>query len=79
LFIQNFVHRAHHLVKLTHKGAQWEFGPLQETAMDDLKQALLTSPALWPINYKFDAPVILSVDIAIGFILLQCDLDNVKL
>jgi hypothetical protein len=82
LFIQNFAHRAHHLVKLTHKGAQWEFGPLQETAMDDLKQALLTSLALWPINYKSDAPVILSVDtshIAIGFILSQCDLDNVKL
>jgi hypothetical protein len=72
LFIQNFAHQAHHLVKLTRKGAQWEFGPIQETAMDNLKQALLTSPALWPINYKSDAPVILSVNtshIAIGFIL----------
>jgi RNase H-like domain found in reverse transcriptase len=72
----------HHLVKLTRKGAQWEFGPLQETAMDNIKQALLTSLALQPINYKSDAPVILSVDtshIAIGFILSQCDLDNVKL
>jgi RNase H-like domain found in reverse transcriptase len=50
--------------------------------MDDLKQALLMSLALQPINYKSDAPVILSVDtshIAIGFILSQCDLDNVKL
>jgi RNase H-like domain found in reverse transcriptase len=50
--------------------------------MDNLKQALLTFAALWPINYKSDAPVILSINtshIAIGFILLQCDLDNVKL
>jgi hypothetical protein len=82
LFIWNFAHQAHHLVKLTCKGAQWEFDPLQETAMDNLKQALLTSLALQPINYKSDAPGILSIDtshIAIGFILSQCDLDNVKL
>jgi hypothetical protein len=82
LFIRNFAHRAHHLVKLTRKGAEWEFGPDQLTAMDDLKQALLTSPALKPIDYKSEAPVILSVDtsyIAIGFILSQCDPDNPKL
>jgi hypothetical protein len=82
LFIWNFVHWAHHLVKLTRKGAQWEFGPLQETAMDELKQALLTSLALQPINYKSNTPVILSINtshIAIGFILSQCELDNVKL
>jgi hypothetical protein len=82
LFIKNFAHRAHHLVKLTRKGAEWEFGPNQISAMDDLKQVLLTSPALRPINYHSEAPVILSVDtsyIAIGFILSQCDIDNPKL
>jgi hypothetical protein len=82
LFIKNFAHRAHHLVKLTRKGAEWEFGPDQQAAMDDLKQALLTSPALKPIDYKSDAPVILSVDtsyIAVGFILSQCDLENPRL
>jgi hypothetical protein len=50
--------------------------------MDDLKQALLSSPALRPINYKSDSPVILSVDtsyIAIGFILSQCDTNNPRL
>ena len=76
LFIKNFAHRAHHLVKLTRKGAEWEFGADQLATMNDLKQALLTSPALRPIDYKSDAPVILSVDtshIAIGFILSQCD------
>ena len=27
LFINNFAHHAHHLIKLTRKGAPWEFGP----------------------------------------------------
>ena len=82
LFIKNFAHRAHHLVKLTRKGAEWEFGSQQLAAMEDLKQALLQSPALRPIDYKSEAPVILSVDtsyIAIGFILSQCDPDNSRM
>ena len=79
LFIKDFSHRAHHLVKLTRKGAPWEFGQDQLSAMEDLKQALLSSPALRPIDYTSSAPVILSVDtsqIAVGFILSQCDPDN---
>jgi Integrase zinc binding domain/RNase H-like domain found in reverse transcriptase len=81
LFIRNFSHRAHHLVKLTRKGASWEFAQNQIAAMEDLKQALLSSPALRPIDYTSTAPVILSVDtsaIAVGFILSQCDLDDPK-
>ena len=81
LFIKNFAHRAHHLVKLTHKGTEWEFGREQLAAMKDLKEALLTSPALHPIDYRSDSPVILSVDtsyIAVGYILSQCDLDDPK-
>jgi hypothetical protein len=49
--------------------------------MEDLIQALLTSPALLPINYTFSVLVILSVDtsqIAVGFILFQCDLHDPK-
>ena len=82
LFIKNFAHRAHHLVKLTRKGAPWEFGPEQFAAMEDLKQALLSSPALRPIDYRSEIPVILSVDtsyIAVGYILSQCDATNPKL
>jgi reverse transcriptase-like protein len=82
MFICNFAHRAHHLVKLTRKGAEWEFGQKQIDAMADLKEALLSSPALRPINYHSGAPVILGVDtsqIAIGLILSQSDLDNPKL
>ena len=49
--------------------------------MQDLKDALLASPALKPIDYTSEAPVILSVDtsnIAVGFILSQCDPNNTK-
>ena len=82
LFIWNFTHLAYHLVKLTRKGAEWEFGQKQLDTMNDLKDALLKSPALRPINYKSEAPVILSVDtsyIAIGYLLSQCDLENPRL
>ena len=81
LFIKNFAHRAHHLVKLTRKGTEWEFGQDQLDAMQDLKDALLASPALKPIDYTSEAPVVLSVDtssIAVGFILAQCDPKNTK-
>ena len=47
--------------------------------MNDLKDALLKSPALQLIDYKSEAPVILSVDtsrIAVGYLLAQCDLKN---
>ena len=50
--------------------------------MNDLKEALLTSPALRPIDYDSDAPVILSVDmssIAVGYLLAQCDVENPRL
>lgn len=82
MFIKNFASRAHHLVKLTRKGVEWEFGADQLAAMDDLKEALINSPALRPIDYTSEAAVILSVDtsyIAIGFLLAQCDVENPKL
>ena len=82
MFIRNFAHRVHHLVKLMRKGAEWEFGEKQLAVMEDLKEALVTSLALRPIDYHSEAPVILGVNtsyIAIGSILSQCDLDNPKL
>lgn len=82
LFIRNFAQKAHHLVKLTRKDVPWEFGQEQLDAMQDLKDALLSSPALRPIDYTSEAPVILSVDtsnIAIGLILSQCNPDDTKL
>ena len=82
IFIKNFAHRAHHLVKLTRKGSEWEFGTKQLEAMDDLKEALITSSALRPLDYVSDAAIILSVDtssIAVGYLLSQCDPANPKL
>ena len=81
LFIKNFSHCTHHIVKLTRKVAPWEFSQDQISAMEDLKQALLSFPTLRPINYASMASVILSVDtsqIAVSFILSQCNLDNPK-
>jgi hypothetical protein len=48
-------------------------------AQIDLKEAVLTSPALRPIDYTSPSAVILAVDtsfIAVGFHLCQCDIDN---
>ena len=81
LFIKNFAHRVHHLVKLTHKGTEWEFGQEQLAAMKDLKEVLFSSPALRPIDYHSNLPVILYMDtsyIAVSYILSQCDPDNPK-
>ena len=81
MFIRNFAHRAHQLVKLTQKDAAFEFGLPQIEAQDDLKDALLDSPALRPIDYTSESPVILAVDtsyIAVGFFLCQCTTENLK-
>ena len=48
-------------------------------AQDDLKEALLSSPALRPINYSSPTNVILVVDtlhLTVSFHLCQCDPDN---
>jgi hypothetical protein len=76
IFIKNFSLCAHPLIKLTHKDEPFIFGPEQIKAQEDLKAALLESPALRSINYTSSAPVILAVDtsyIAVGFHLCQCD------
>jgi len=81
MFIRNFAHRAHHLSKLTRKDALFEYGPPQIEAQEDLKQALLASPALRLIDYASGASVVLAVDtsyIAVGYILGQYSLEHTK-
>src|SRR5258707_5519155 len=67
---------------LTRKQQPFIFGSDQLVAQEDLKQAVLTSPALRPIDYTSTAPVILSVDtshITVGYILSQIDRnDNMR-
>ena len=82
MFIKNFAHRAHALTVLTRKNYPFIFGPEQIAAQEDLKQALLDSPALRPIDYSSSSPVILAVDtshIAVGYLLCQCDPDDPRM
>ena len=79
MFILHFAKRANPLVNLTRKGVPFHFGPEQVTAQEDLKAALIASPALRPIDYNSDSPVILAVDtssITVGFYLCQTDPEN---
>jgi hypothetical protein len=81
MFILHFAKRANPLVQLTRKGVPFVFGPEQIAAQEDLKQALIASPALRPIDYSSNSPVILAVDtssIAVGFYLCQADPDNLR-
>ena len=81
MFIRNFTHWAHHLSKLTRKDALFKYGPPQVEAQEDLKQALLTLPALRPIDYQSGAAIVLAVDtlyIAVSYILGQYDLEHTK-
>jgi hypothetical protein len=79
IFIQNFAHRAAALIQLTCQDIPFEFGDKQIAVQNDLKDALLNSPALRTIDYTSPAPLILSVDtshITVGFFLAQCDPKN---
>jgi hypothetical protein len=79
MFILNFAKRANALVNLMRKGVPFQFGPKEIAGQEDLKKALIDSPALRPIDYSSDSPVILAVDtsaIAVGFYLCQADPKN---
>jgi hypothetical protein len=79
IFVKNYATRAHLLVNLTRKDVLFQFGPDQQFAMDDLKLAIMNSPALRLIDYECGHKVILAVDsshIAVGFILSQIGTDD---
>ena len=64
-----------------HKDIPFEWGPEQVAAQDDIKEVVLHCPALKPIDYTSDSPVILAIDtskIAVGFFLCQQENGNVK-
>ena len=82
IFIRDFAKRANALTMLTRKDVPFEFGPKQLAAFEDLKTALLDCPALRPLRYESDAPIILGVDtsyIAVGYLLCQQDDANAKI
>ncbi len=81
MFILNFARHANALVNLTCKGIPFQFGLEQQVAQDDLKQALIASPALCLIDYSSDSPIILAVDtstIVVRFYLCQADAENLQ-
>ena len=49
IFVKNFAHCAHHLIKLTCTGVPFEFGPDQINAQKDLVKALQDAKPLIPI------------------------------
>src|ERR1700677_4103629 len=76
IFIRDFALHANPLVKLMRKDAPFKFSSDQIKAQDDLKTALIESPALCAIDYTSLSHVVLAVNtsyIAVGFHLCQCD------
>lgn len=74
IFINCFAEKAEPLVYLTCKDIPFQFGTEEEHAQKLLKEALVASPAICPLNYSNNAPIVLSVDscnIPIGYILMQ--------
>lgn len=76
VWIRNYSAIARPLTELTRKNLPFSWDIRRQEAMDGLKYAVSTAPAIRPINYKSLNWVILEVDtsiIAIGFILSQLD------
>ena len=73
-FIKDYTLVARPLIRLTRKDVLFEFGPEQLEAMDRLKDAIINSSAIRPLDYESDLPVYLSVDSCAngaGYILSQ--------
>ena len=76
IWIANYSQLTCPLVDLYRKDAPFIWDTPQQESFNALKAAVIAAPALHPINYTSDLPVVLSVDtsqIAIGFILSQYD------
>jgi len=73
-WIKDFAHIARPLTNLTRTNTPFVWDSAAQEAMDSLKNAIIVSPAICPINYSSQDEVILAVDssyIACGWILLQ--------
>jgi hypothetical protein len=82
MFIEKYGEIARPIQKLTQKDMPFEWGKLQEAAMEALKKAIANAPWLRPLNYEWETDIVLAVDtswIAVGVIVYQIDLiDNKK-
>ena len=76
IWIQDFGKIAKPLHLLTRKDVPFIWGPDQVAAFEQLKELICSTPALKPINYESEQPLILSVDTSqtgVGIILSQED------
>ena len=74
IFIKNYTLIARPLIQLTQKDKPFAIGPDQLTAISALKSAISNSPALKPIDYASENPVVLAVDSCAngaGYIIFQ--------
>ena len=76
IIIEHFAEIAHPLVQLTQKGVVFVWGEAQQSAMDNLKQRVISAPALAHIDYASNCLVIVAVDssfIGVRWIVYQLD------
>lgn len=76
IWIKDYSLLARPLTELWRKDVEFEWTPRRQEAFNTLKNLISSAPALRPIDYDSDLPVMLSVDssyIAVGFILSQMD------
>ena len=74
IWICSYFSLAKPLVDLMHKNVKFQWQEQHDQAMQALKNAITTSPALIPINYSTSHPVFLTINSswrAVGWILLQ--------
>jgi hypothetical protein len=80
IWIHNYSALVKPLAELFHIGKEYNWTSRQQEAFDTIKRLVSSAPALCPIDYSSDNPVILSVDSSLeaaGMILSQID-DNGK-
>jgi transposase InsO family protein len=76
IWIKNYSHIARPISELWRKSEEFIWDDRRQEAFDTLKKLITSAPALNPINYTTDRPVVLSVDTslhAVGMILSQLD------
>jgi len=81
IWIKNYSELVKPLTMLYHVKQEWIWGKEQQSAFDEIKRLVTTAPALRPIDYKSENPIILSVDsskYATGMILSQHDDKGVR-
>jgi Integrase zinc binding domain/RNase H-like domain found in reverse transcriptase len=81
MFIKDYARITQPLTHLLRTKVPFEWGEDQENAMQEVKDLLSVCPALKPIDYHSDAPVILGVDtswMAVGFWICQEDPEDPK-